>query len=140
MEGGGRKHCSVNFGSLGGRGCFNHWWMRGGGWHRKSYLGPTETAPFSSQNFIWSNKHETFWHVALTGYFFVLISWTIAVTDFCPLEIYENLGLPLSTVTFTVNSHADSYFYKYVCFKCYTVWNKFFIKIHIKVLTKVFYI
>ena len=39
------------------------------------------------------------------------------------LEKYKNLGLPLSTITFTVNSHADNHFYRYICFKCYTVLN-----------------
>ena len=52
-----------------------------------------------------SNKHDTF--------FF----WTIAVSDSYLLETYKNLGFLLSTVTFTVNSHADNHFYKYICFK-----------------------
>ena len=37
-----------------------------------------------------------------------------AVPDFCLLEIYKKLGLPLSAITFTVNSHADNHFYKYI--------------------------
>ena len=45
---------------------------------------------------------------------------TIAVSDFRPLKIYKNFGLPLSTIFFTVNFHADNHFYKYICFK-YTV-------------------
>ena len=51
----------------------------------------------------------TLWHVVWlhisTFYFY----------DFCHLEIYKNLGLPLSTITFTENSHADNHFYKYIC-------------------------
>ena len=43
----------------------------------------------------------------------------------CPWEIYKNLGLPLSTITFTVNSHADNHFYNYICFKCYTLLMKY---------------
>ena len=39
-----------------------------------------------------------------------------AVSDFRPLGIYKNLGLPLSTITLTVNSHADNHFYKYIYF------------------------
>ena len=66
-----------------------------------------------------SNKHGTFWHVVTTGYFYVLFLWTISV-----------LGFLLSTITFTVNSHADNHFYKYICFKYYTR----------HVLTKAFYI
>ena len=37
-----------------------------------------------------------------------------AVPDCCLLEIYKKLGLPLSAITFTVNSHADNHFYKYI--------------------------
>ena len=80
----------------------------------------------SSQDFSPSNKHDTFWHVVSTGYFFVLFSWVISVSDFCPLEIYKNLGLLLSTITFTVNSHADNNFFKYIS-------QVFFIKIQAKV-------
>ena len=39
----------------------------------------------------------------------VLFSLAIAVSDFRPLEIYENLGLPLSFINFTVNNDADNY-------------------------------
>ena len=81
---------------------------------RKSYLGPAEIASFSSRGFSRSNKHDTFWHVVLTGYFYVLFIWAIAVSAFCPLEIYKNLGLPLSTITLTVNSHIGNHFYKYI--------------------------
>ena len=85
--------------------------------------------------------HSTFWHIVSTGCFYVLFSWAITVSDFRLLEIYKNLDLPFSTITFTVNSNADNHFYKYICLcqiLCST--KQFFIKIHIKVLTKVFYI
>ena len=55
-----------------------------------------------------------FWHVVSTGYFYVLFLWAIAVSNFRPLEIYKNLGIPLSTIIFTVNSHADNHCYKYI--------------------------
>ena len=42
----------------------------------------------------------------------VLFLWDIAFSDFYPLEIYENSGFPLSTIAFTVNSHADNHFCK----------------------------
>ena len=32
----------------------------------------------------------------------------------CPLEIYKNLGPPLCSITFTVNSRVDNHFYKYI--------------------------
>ena len=52
-----------------------------------------------------------------TGYFCVLFSWTIAVSGFRPLEIYGKLGLPLSTVFFTDNSHEDNHLCKYYAFE-----------------------
>ena len=33
-------------------------------------------------------------------------------SDIRPLEIYNNFNIPLSTITFTVNIHADNHFYK----------------------------
>ena len=62
------------------------------GWGRKSYLGPAKIASFSSRDFSRSNKHDTFWHaVTTTEYFYVLFLWAIAISDFCPLEIYKKL-------------------------------------------------
>ena len=46
---------------------------------------------------------------------------------FFVLEIYKNLVLPLSTVTFTVNSHADNNFYKYLSFFQILYSMKFFL-------------
>ena len=89
-------------------------WMRDSGVGQKSYLGPTEIIYFSSKDFRPSSKHDTLWLVVSTGYFYVLFLWTIAVSDFRSLEIYKNWSRPLSTITFTVNSHADNYFYKYI--------------------------
>ena len=45
-------------------------------------------------------------------------------------------------ITFTVNSHTDNHFYKYIfLFQiCFSMKLVFFVKIHVKVLTKVFYI
>ena len=40
----------------------------------------------------------------------------MAVSDFFFLGIYKNLDFPLSFITFTVNSHADIHFYKYIYF------------------------
>ena len=42
--------------------------------------------------------------------FFVFFS----ASDFRPLEIYEKLGLSLSSITFTANNHADNHFYQCV--------------------------
>ena len=84
------------------------------GWVRKVYLGPAKIDSFSSQDFSWSNKHDTIWHVISTGYFHFLFLWAITVSDFHPFEIYKNLGLPLSTITFTINSHRDNHLYKYI--------------------------
>ena len=90
----GRKHCFVNF-------CFlevleslmdEGWW----GWGRKSLLGAAKIASFSRRNFSWSNKHDTFWRVVTTRYFYVLFLWTIAVSDFCLLDfffLYNNIKI-----------------------------------------------
>ena len=106
--------------------CLNHRWMRGSEMGQNSYLGPAEITCFSSWDFRQSNKHHIFQHL-LTQYFCVLFLWTITVSDFRPLQIYKNLDLPLSAVTFTVNNRADNHFYKCVCFKYYAVWNLFFL-------------
>ena len=58
---------------------------------RKSYLEPAQIVSFSSQDFSWSNMHDTFQHVVMTAYFYVIFLWAIAVSDFFSLEIYENL-------------------------------------------------
>ena len=94
--------------------CLNHWWMRGSEMGQSSYLGPAEITSFSSWDFRQSNKHDIFRHL-LTEYFYILFLWTITVSDFCLLQIYKNLDLPLSAVSFTVNNHADNHFYKCVC-------------------------
>ena len=97
---------------------------------RKSYLGPAEVATFSSRDFSGSNKHDTFGLVVLAGYFYVFFLRTIAVSGFCSLEIYENLGLPLSTVTFTFTvtftvtltaTQVTISINMFICFKYYTV-------------------
>ena len=68
---------------------------------------------FFQSGFSRSNKHDTFWQAVSTGYFYVLFLWVIAVSDFLSLEINENVGLLLSVITFTINSHANNHFYKY---------------------------
>ena len=96
---------------FGGTLIFGGWGV--GGWGGKSYLGPAEIASFSSWNLSWYNKHDSFWLI-LTGYFYFLFLWVIVVSDFLHLEIYKNLVLPLSNITFTANNQADNYFYKYI--------------------------
>ena len=86
------------------------------GWSRKSYLGSTEIASFSSQDLSRRNKHDSFLLVVSTGYFFVLFLWAIVFSDFLPLEIYKHLVCPLPSITFTAKSQADNHFYKYVLF------------------------
>ena len=83
-------------------------------WSRNSYLGPAEMTSISSRDISRRNRHDTLWHVVSTGYFYVLFLWAICVSDFRLLEICESLGLPLSIITFTVNSDGDNHFYKYI--------------------------
>ena len=70
----------------------------------------------------------------------VLFWWTIAVSDFRPLEIYKNVGLPLSTINFTVNSHADNHYYKYIyLFQIlYNMKSDFLLKYTLRFWPKVF--
>ena len=86
--------------------CFNHQWMRGEVGQNVLFRASWNHIFFQPG----SNKHDTFWHVVWTGYFYVL--WAIAVSDFCLLEICKNFCLPLFTITFTVNSHTDNRLYK----------------------------
>ena len=112
-----------------------------GWWGRKSYSGPAETSSFSNRYFSPSNKHDTFWHVVLTGYFYDLFLWATAPSDFLSLEIYKaspcllsRLQSTATQITISINIFMFQIFYsmKSVCF--------FLNKIHVKVLTKVFHI
>ena len=110
------------------------------GCSRKTYLGLAEIASFFTQDFSWSNKHNTFWHVATTSYFYVFFLWTIAISDFYPLESYKNWGLLLFTITFRVISHTDNRFHRYMYLFCislkyYKYEISFIIKIHVKVFS-----
>ena len=70
------------------------------GWGRKSYLGPAETASFSSRDFSRSMTHfdKLYWQDISTFYFYEPLLFQISVT----------------TITFTVNSHANNHDYKYI--------------------------
>ena len=59
------------------------------GWGKKSYLGPAEITSCSSQDLRWRNKHDAFWHVVSTGYFYYLFLWAIPVPDFLPLKFIK---------------------------------------------------
>ena len=56
--------------------------------------------------------------------------WAFAVSDFRFSEIHKDLGRSLSTTSFTVNTHADNDFYKYICLFqiLYSIKSVFFIK------------
>ena len=84
------------------------------GWGKKSYLGPAEISPFSSRDLSWRNKHDSFWLVVSTEYFYILFLQTIVVSDVLPLKIHEHLVLPMTSIAFTANGQADNHFYKYV--------------------------
>ena len=50
------------------------------------------------------------------------------------MEIYENLGLPLSTIKFKVISHVDNQFYKHIhLFQILYNMKSVLFKIHVKV-------
>ena len=91
--------------------CFNRRRVKGRWVEQKVLIRASWNRFFFQQNFSRSIRHETFWHAVSTGYFNVFLL-TISVSDFRLLEIYKNLGFPLFTVTFTVNSHADNHLQK----------------------------
>ena len=95
-----------------GRRGFNRRLVRGCGLGQKVLFRASWNRIFFHQDLSRSNKHDRFWHFVLTGYFYIL--WAIAVSDFLPLKVYKNLGLPLSSINFMFNSHADNHFYKYI--------------------------
>ena len=105
------------------------------GWGRKFHLKPAKIAFFSSRDLSRRNKHDSFWLVVSTGYFYILFLWAIVVSDFFPLELYEHLVLPLSSIIFRANSQADNHFYEYIYLfqPLYNIESVFFIKIHVKV-------
>ena len=95
-----------------GRRGFNRRLVRGCGLGQKVLFRASWNRIFFHQDLSQSNKHDRFWHFVLTGYFYIL--WAIAVSDFLPFKVYKNLGLPLSSINFMFNSHADNHFYKYI--------------------------
>ena len=114
------KLMMVGFCSVGGGGwCYSGWYV----WDLRTLaqFQGSEMFPELFQDFMdssWCNKHDSFWHVVLTGYFYVISTflWVIVVSNFLPLKIYKNLVLSLSTcIIFTANSQADNYFHKYIC-------------------------
>ena len=78
---------------------FYHWWVRVGGVKQKVLFRARWNRIFSRSDFSRSNKHGTFWHTASTGNFYEIFKSRCCFT-FCPLEIYKNLSLPLSSITY----------------------------------------
>ena len=87
------------------------------GWCRISYLGPAEISPFSSQDLSRRNKHDSFWLVVLTGYFYILFSWAIVVSDFLLLgAVYIRKIVPTRR---DVSPRLDEYYPRFI-------WENFF--------------
>ena len=91
----------------------------------------------SRWDFSRSNKHDTFWRVVPTGYFYVLFVSTIAASDLHPLEIYKNLKYILVYFNFWVSSHADNHFCKsiYLFQILYIMKSAFLVKYTLRILT-----
>ena len=75
---------------------------------------------FFQPGFCRGNKHDTFWHVLSTRYFYVLFLWVIAVSDFSPLEVYKNFPCQSTATQITILINI------FTSFRYYTVWNQFF--------------
>ena len=93
--------------------CFNRRCVRGRGLEQKVLFRPVKITSFSSRHLSWRNKHNSFWLVVSTGYFYILFSWAIVVSDFLLLEIRKHSVLSLFSITFTANNQANNHFYKY---------------------------
>ena len=118
--------------------CFNRRWMRGCGLRQKVLFRASSNCIFFQPGF---KPAQWAWFIlacCIDWIFLQLFLCTIVVSDFLPLEIHKHLVLPLSGITFIVNSQADNHFYKYISlykiyfFVYYAVWNQFLIKIHVK--------
>ena len=97
---GGRKHCFANFVV---EGC----WGGAKSLISGRLLRPVEMVSFSSRDFCQSITHSDM----------------LYRTDISTFYFYEPLFQIF--VPFTVKSHTDNHFYKYICFKYYTVWKKY---------------
>ena len=65
-----------------------------GGWvvvgcGRKSYSGPAEIVSFSRRDLSRSDKHDIFWHVASTGYFYILSHELLLLQIFVPRKFLK---------------------------------------------------
>ena len=110
-RGRGRKHCFVNFCSL----ALLYLSMGEGLWvGQKVLFRASWNLNFFSRDLTGHNKHDSFWVVALTEYFYILLLWTIVISDCLPLEIHKHLPLPFPSIIFTANRQADNHFYKYI--------------------------
>ena len=83
--------------------CLNCKWKMVG-WGTKFYLGAGGFASFFIRDFSRSNKHDTCWHAVSTGCFYVSFLWTIAVSDFCLLEIYKKFIRNLFQILYSLKS------------------------------------
>ena len=80
---------------FGGASIFGGWGVMG--WDRKSYLGPAEIASFSSRDFCRRNKYDK---CCIDWIFLRFIFMNHCCFRFTFLEVYKNLGFPLSNYHF----------------------------------------
>ena len=84
----------------------------------KSYSGPAEITSFSSRDFsetINMTHSDMFYRLNISTFHFYepLLFQIFVPWKFIKPSLYKNC-LPLSAIAFTVNSHADNHFYKYL--------------------------
>ena len=116
-SGGARKHCFVNIFPLGWDGA------------ESRIQGQLISHPFPggiSAKAI-SITHSGMLHRPDISTFYFYEPWMFQIL--VPWKFIKTY----SAFTFTGSSYADNHFYKYICFKFYTVRDPFFIKIHVKV-------
>ena len=90
--------------------CLNLRWMRGGGVGQKVLFRASWNRIFFQSWF----KHDTCFSDGIFLCFIFMNHGCFRFFFF--MEIYNNLDFPLFFITFTVNSHVDIHFYKYISF------------------------
>ena len=111
--------------SFGGALIFGRWGLVGCG--RKSYLGSTEGASFSSRDFSRSNKHDTLtWCINWIFLCFIFVSH--CCFKFSSHGNFKKLRPSLVYYHFYSQQPCRPIFINiFICFKYYTVWNQFFL-------------
>ena len=96
--------------------CFNRRWVSGCGLGQKLPFRASWNRIFSSRDLSWRNKHDSFWLVVSTGYFYIL--WAIVFQIFFPSKFIKIWYLPLYSITISVNIFVSHIIQHEIIFLC----------------------